>query len=97
MKSGGRGRLSAFTAGVVLLILVVFLGDWVARIPMVALAIMIMLSFGTFSWLSIRNLSVHPQSLSIVMIATVVTVVYTHNLAIGVLVGVLLSGIFFAA
>jgi sulfate permease, SulP family len=97
VKSGGRGRLSAFTAGAVLLILVVFLGDWVAQIPMPALvAVMIMVSVGTFSWSSIRNLTVHPRSSSIVMIATVITVVYTHNLAIGVLVGVLLSGIFFA-
>jgi SulP family sulfate permease len=75
----------------------VFLGDWVARIPMPALvAIMIMVSIGTFSWSSITSLRVHPRSSSIVMIATVGTVVYTHNLAIGVLVGVLLSGIFFA-
>ncbi len=97
VKSGGRGRLSTFTAGFVLLILVVFLSDWVARIPMPALvAIMIMVSIGTFSWSSIRNLATHPRSSSIVMVATVVTVVYTHNLAIGVLVGVLLSGIFFA-
>ncbi|OHC56200.1 MAG: sodium-independent anion transporter [Rhodobacterales bacterium RIFCSPHIGHO2_02_FULL_62_130] len=97
VKSGGRGRLSAFTAGTVLLILVVFLGDWVAQIPMPALvAIMIMVSVGTFSWSSIKNLTLHPRSSSVVMIATVVTVVYTHNLAIGVLVGVLLSGIFFA-
>jgi SulP family sulfate permease len=97
VKSGGRGRLSAFTAGAVLLVLVVFLGEWVAQIPMPALvAIMIMVSIGTFSWSSIRNLAVHPRSSSIVMVATVVTVVWTHNLAIGVLVGVLLSGIFFA-
>lgn len=97
VKSGGRGRLSAFTAGAVLLVLVVFLGEWVAQIPMPALvAIMITVSIGTFSWSSIKNLTVHPRSSSIVMIATVVTVVYTHNLAIGVLVGVLLSGIFFA-
>ena len=97
VKSGGRGRLSAFTAGAVLLVLVVFLGDWVAQIPMPALvAIMIMVSIGTFSWSSIRNLTVHPRSSSIVMVATVVAVVWTHNLAIGVLVGVLLSGIFFA-
>ncbi|QBX34934.1 SulP family inorganic anion transporter [Paracoccus liaowanqingii] len=98
VKSGGRGRLSCFTAGVVLLILVVGLGDLVARIPMPALvAIMIMVSIGTFSWSSIGNLRTHPRSSSVVMIATVVTVVYTHNLAIGVLVGVMLSGIFFAA
>ncbi|WP_127104186.1 SulP family inorganic anion transporter [Pararhodobacter zhoushanensis] len=97
VKSGGRGRLSSATAGVVLLILVVFLGDLVAKIPMPALvAIMIMVSVGTFSWSSIRSLRTHPRSSSLVMLATVVVVVWTHNLAIGVLVGVLLSGIFFA-
>lgn len=98
VKSGGRGRLSSFTAGAVLLVLVVFLGDWVAQIPMPALvAIMIMVSIGTFSWSSLGNLRSHPRSSSVVMLATVVTVVWTHNLALGVLVGVLLSGIFFAA
>ncbi|MGO4854185.1 SulP family inorganic anion transporter [Phaeovulum sp. W22_SRMD_FR3] len=97
VRSGGRGRLSCFTAGVVLLILVVGLGDIVALIPMPALvAIMIMVSIGTFSWASLGNLRTHPRSSSIVMLATVVAVVYTHNLAIGVLVGVLLSGLFFA-
>jgi len=97
VKSGGRGRLSCFTAGVVLLIMVVALGDIVSIIPMAALvAIMIMVSIGTFSWSSIRNLRDHPTSSSVVMLATVFFVVYTHNLAIGVLVGVLLSGIFFA-
>ncbi|MGH1353684.1 MAG: SulP family inorganic anion transporter [Thalassovita sp.] len=97
VKSGGRGRLSTFVAGAVLLILVVFLGDLVARIPMAALvAIMIMVSVGTFSWSSLKSLRDHPPSSSIVMVATVVFVVFTHNLAIGVLVGVLLSGIFFA-
>jgi len=97
IKSGGRGRLSAAAAGVFLLIMVVGLGDLVSIIPMPALvAIMIMVSIGTFSWSSIANLRTHPRSSSVVMIATVATVVYTHNLAIGVLVGVLLSGIFFA-
>ncbi|WP_294614840.1 SulP family inorganic anion transporter [uncultured Roseovarius sp.] len=97
VKSGGRGRLSSFVAGVCLLILVVGLGDMVSRIPMAALvAIMIMVSVGTFSWSSVKDLRTHPRSSSIVMLATVVMVVYTHNLAIGVLVGVLLSGIFFA-
>ena len=96
VKSGGRGRLSTFTAGVVLLFLIVVLGDWVKQIPMAALvAIMIMVSVGTFSWSSIKNLRDHPRSSSMVMIATVIAVVFTHNLAIGVLVGVLLSGIFF--
>jgi len=97
VKSGGRGRLSCFVAGLFLLLMIVFLGDWVGRIPMAALvAIMIMVSIGTFSWSSIANLREHPRSSSIVMLATVVVVVATHNLAIGVLVGVLFSGIFFA-
>lgn len=97
VKSGGRGRLSTFCAGVFLLFMIVVLGDWVKQIPMAALvAIMIMVSIGTFSWSSIKNLRDHPRSSSIVMIATVACVVVTHNLAIGVLVGVLLSGIFFA-
>ena len=97
VKSGGRGRLSTFCAGVFLLIMIVFLGDWVKQIPMAALvAIMIMVSVGTFSWSSIKNLRDHPRSSSIVMLATVIVVVATHNLAIGVLVGVLFSGIFFA-
>ncbi|WP_005224041.1 SulP family inorganic anion transporter [Marichromatium purpuratum] len=97
VKSGGRGRLSTLTAGVVLLMLVVFAGDWVAQIPMAALvAVMIMVSIGTFNWASIRNLREHPKSSSIEMIATVAVVVATHDLAKGVLVGVLLSGFFFA-
>ncbi|MEM9429995.1 MAG: SulP family inorganic anion transporter [Pseudomonadota bacterium] len=97
VQSGGRGRLSTFSAGVFLLILVVFLGDLVGIIPMPALvAIMIMVSIGTFSWSSLRKMREHPPSSSIVMVATVAGVVGTHNLAIGVLIGVLLSGIFFA-
>ena len=97
VKSGGRGRLSTLTAGVLLLIMVVFLGDWVARIPMAALvAVMIMVSIGTFNWASIRNLGTNPKSSSVVMLATVVVVVATHDLAKCVLVGVLLSGFFFA-
>lgn len=97
VKSGGRGRLSTFLAGIFLLIACVSLGEWVKQIPMAALvAIMIMVSIGTFSWQSLKDLRVHPRSSSIVMLATVGVVVATHNLAIGVLVGVLLSGIFFA-
>ncbi|HGM5057344.1 SulP family sulfate permease [Serratia marcescens] len=97
IKSGGRGRLSTLTAGVVLLCMVVFLNDWVSRIPMAALvAVMIMVSIGTFSWRSIANLRIHPLSTSVVMIATVVVVVATHNLAYGVLVGVLIAAMNFA-
>nr|WP_281982774.1 SulP family inorganic anion transporter [Azonexus hydrophilus] len=97
VKSGGRGRLSTLAAGVFLLLMVVFIGDWVAQIPMAALvAVMIMVSIGTFNWASIRNLREHPKSSSVVMLATVVVTVGTHDLAKGVLVGVLLSGFFFA-
>ncbi len=97
VKSGGRGRLSTLLAGIFLLILVVFLGPWVSQIPMAALvAVMIMVSIGTFSWESVRKLREHPPSSSLVMLATVVVTVGTHDLARGVFVGVLLSGIFFA-
>ncbi|WP_428606132.1 SulP family inorganic anion transporter [Sedimenticola sp.] len=97
VKSGGRSRLSTLTAGAVLLLLVIFLGDWVARIPMAALvAVMIMVSIGTFSWESLRNLKKHPLSTNIVMTCTVLVVVITHNLAYGVFVGVLLAALFFA-
>ena len=98
IKSGGRGRLSTLTAGIVLLILVVFLDEWVSLIPMAALvAVMIMVSIGTFDWHSIKGLRDHPKSSSIVMVATVLVTVLTHDLAKGVLVGVLASGFFFAA
>lgn len=97
VKSGGRGRLSTLLAGLFLLILVVFFGEWVAKIPMAALvAVMIMVSIGTFNWESVRRLREHPPSSSVVMLATVVVTVMTHDLAKGVFVGVLLSGVFFA-
>jgi SulP family sulfate permease len=97
VKSGGRGRLSTLVAGLLLLVMVVFAGDWVSRIPMAALvAVMIMVSIGTFNWDSIRNLKSHPKSSSVVMLATVAVTVATHDLAQGVLTGVLLSGFFFA-
>ncbi|MHA7880840.1 MAG: SulP family inorganic anion transporter [Saccharospirillum sp.] len=97
IKSGGRGRLSTFAAGVYLLLMVVFIGDVLKQIPMAALvAVMIMVSIGTFSWESLRDLKKHPLSTNIVMLSTVAVVVYTHNLAIGVLVGVLLAALFFA-
>ena len=97
VQSGGRGRLSTFSAGIILLILIVLVGDWVSQIPMAALvAVMIMVSIGTFSWSSIKDLRVHHRTSSIVMIATVLTTVLSHNLAYGVGVGVLLSALFFA-
>ncbi len=98
IKSGGQTRLSTFVAGAFLLFLIVVLGPWVKQIPMPALvAVMIMVSIGTFSWTSIRNLRHHPWHSSVVMIATIVAVVWTHDLAKGVVVGVLLSGVFFAS
>ncbi|GIU03951.1 sodium-independent anion transporter [Shewanella sp. c952] len=97
IKSGGRGRLSSFSAGIFLLIMVVFLGPWLKQIPMAALvAVMIMVAIGTFSWRSIIDMKKHPLSTNIVMLTTVVVVVATHNLAIGVFVGVLLASLFFA-
>ena len=97
VKSGGRTRLSTLIAGAMLLVLVVFLGPWVSQIPMAALvAVMIMVSIGTFSWESVLNLKSHPPSSSMVMLATVATTVATHNLALGVAVGVVLSPLFYA-
>jgi SulP family sulfate permease len=98
VTAGGRTRLSTFFAGCFLLFLIVALGDWVKRIPMPALvAIMIMVSISTFKWASFTNLRSHPLSSTVVMLATVVVVVGTGDLSMGVLVGVLLSGVFFAA
>lgn len=97
VKSGGRGRLSTFFAGAFLLFLILVLADWVKQIPMAALvAVMIMVSIGTFSWASIKNLRTHPIHSSLVMVVTVVVVVITHNLALGVFIGVLMSALFFA-
>jgi SulP family sulfate permease len=97
VKSGGRSRLSTLAAGVFLLLMIVFLGDLLSQIPMAALvAVMIMVSIGTFSWSSLRDLKKHPLSTNIVMVVTVIVVVATHNLAYGVLAGVLLAAMFFA-
>ena len=97
VTSGGRGRLSTFVAGAFLLFLLAVLGPWVGRVPMPALvAVMIMVSIGTFSWNSIANLRRHPPTSSVVMLVTVAVVVATRDLSLGVLAGVLLSGVFFA-
>ncbi|TDD22189.1 SulP family inorganic anion transporter [Kribbella turkmenica] len=97
--SGARTRISTFLAGVFLLILVVGLGDLVGAIPMAALvAVMIMVSVGTLDWHSIRPRTLRrmPRSETLVMLSTVVVVVLTHNLAIGVVVGVLVAMVLFA-
>ncbi|AXH10771.1 sodium-independent anion transporter [Malaciobacter halophilus] len=97
IKSGGRGRLSTFIAGFLLLIMVVFFSDIISIIPMAALvAVMIMVSIGTFDWGSIKGLKTLPLSTNIVMLTTVAVTVYTHNLAHGVISGVLLASLFFA-
>ena len=97
VKSGGRGRLSTFIAGFFLLIMVVFLSDIISIIPMAALvAVMIMVSIGTFDWGSIKRLKTLPLSTNIVMLSTVAVTVYTHNLALGVITGVLFASLFFA-
>ncbi|MGD9624643.1 MAG: SulP family inorganic anion transporter [Arcobacter sp.] len=97
IKSGGRGRLSTFIAGFFLLIMVVFLSDIISIIPMAALvAVMIMVSISTFNWSSITELKTLPFSTNLVMLSTVAITVYTHNLAMGVLTGVLLASLFFA-
>ncbi|MBW4024357.1 MAG: SulP family inorganic anion transporter [Proteobacteria bacterium] len=97
VSSGGRGRLSTLVAGIFLLVLLVVLQRLLAVVPVAALtAVMIMVSINTFSWRSLGRLRTNPWPSSVVMLATVVTVVATQDLAKGVLVGVLLSGVFFA-
>ena len=97
--SGARTRISTFTAGVLLLFLVVVLGDLVSTIPMAALvAVMIMVSVGTFNWHSVRpsTLKRMPKTETFVMVTTVAVVIVTHNLAIGVIVGIILEMVMFA-
>lgn len=98
VKSGGRGRLSTFVAAVFLMILIVVLNNVLVKVPMAALvAVMFMVSIGTFDWSSLKKLHITPKSDSVVMIVTVITVVATDNLSIGVVVGVILSAVFFAS
>jgi SulP family sulfate permease len=97
VKSGGRGRLSCLFAGSFLLFLILVLSEWVKQIPMAALvSVMIMVSIGTFNWGSILNIKVNPKESSLVTFVTVIVVVLTHNLALGVFVGVLMSSLLFA-
>ncbi|MBM6617074.1 SulP family inorganic anion transporter [Bacillus suaedaesalsae] len=98
VKSGGRGRLSAFVAGAFLMVLIVLLKDFLVQIPMAALVgVMIMVSVGTFDWSNLKSIRKVPITDTIVMVVTVGTVLQTHDLSKGVLVGILLSAIFFAA
>lgn len=98
VRSGGRGRLSTFVAGVFLMVLIVVLNDILVSIPMAALVgVMIMVSIGTFDWSSLTKLNKMPRTDAAVMIVTVVTVVITHDLSKGVVAGVILSALFFAS
>lgn len=97
IKSGGRTRLSSFVSGALLLIFIVFLGGFIKQIPMAALAgVMVMVSISTFEWHSLKELNKVPKGCAAIMVITVAVIVFTHNLAIGVLVGVILSAIVFA-
>lgn len=95
---GGRGRLSTLTSGTAMLISVIVLNKFVVQIPVVALgAVMVVVSISTFNWESIKRIRVVPKSDTFVMVLTVVIVLLTHNLAYGVIVGIMLSAIFFAS
>lgn len=97
VRSGANSRLSTFTAGIVLIFLIIVLGDIVVQIPMPILAgIMIMVSVGTFDWQSFKYIKQAPKSDAVVMLLTVIIVLFTNNLAIGVVVGVIFSALFFA-
>ena len=97
VKSGGRTRLSTLSAGVLLLFFLLILNEWVATIPMAALvAVMIMVSIGTFNWSSISNVKRVPRSETAVMLTTVIITIFTSNLALGVVVGISLNAILFS-
>ncbi|NET00718.1 MAG: SulP family inorganic anion transporter [Sphaerospermopsis sp. SIO1G1] len=97
IKSGGRGRLSTFAAGIFLLIAILFLQDWVKQMPMAALvAVMIMVSIGTFRWSSFQNIPRIPRTDTAVMVTTMLVIIFTRNFALGVLIGILMSSIFFS-
>lgn len=95
---GGRGRLSTLTSGTAMLISVIVLNKFVVKIPVVALgAVMVVVSISTFNWESIKRIKMVPKSDTFVMLSTVVVVLLTHNLAYGVIIGIIFSSIFFAS
>lgn len=97
VRSGATTRLSTFTAGVFLIILIIIFGDWVVEIPMPILAaIMVMVSVGTFNWRSFKFIKNAPRTDALVMILTVTIVLITSNLALGVIIGVIVSALAFA-
>ncbi|MEL6494273.1 MAG: SulP family inorganic anion transporter [Cyanobacteria bacterium J06623_7] len=97
VQSGGRGRLSTLSAGVFLLFAILIMQDWVQQMPMAALvAVMIMVSIGTFSWSSFKNMSRIPRSESVVMLTTMFVIIFTRNFALGVATGIVMSTVFFS-
>ncbi|EDX87315.1 putative permease subfamily [Synechococcus sp. PCC 7335] len=97
VQSGGRGRLSTLSAGVFLLVAILFLQDWVRQMPMAALvAVMIMVSIGTFRWSSFTNMRRVPRSEVIVMLTTMLVIIFTRNFALGVATGIVMSTVFFS-
>ncbi|HKM41147.1 MAG TPA: SulP family inorganic anion transporter [Methanocorpusculum sp.] len=94
VTSGGKGRLSTMIAGLFLMFLIIVLGDFVEQIPMAALVgVMIMVAIGTFEWQSLKNILKIPKSDAFIMIITIIIVVYTHDLAKGVLTGVVIAAL----
>ena len=97
VQSGGRGRLSTLSAGVFLLFAILILQDWVKQMPMAALvAVMIMVSIGTFSWSSFKNISRIPRTETLVMLTTMFVIIFTRNFALGVATGIVMSTVFFS-
>ena len=97
VQSGGRGRLSTLSAGVFLLFAILVLQDWVKEMPMAALvAVMIMVSIGTFSWSSFKNISRIPRTETAVMLTTMFVIIFTRNFALGVATGIVMSTVFFS-
>ena len=97
VQSGGRGRLSTLSAGVFLLFAILVLQDWVKQMPMAALvAVMIMVSIGTFRWSSFKNVSRIPRTETAVMLATMFVTIFTRNFALGVATGIVMSTVFFS-
>ena len=97
VNSGGRGRLSNFTSGAFLMVLIFLLNDFMVQIPLAALvAVMITASIATFDWDSLRNLTKMPRTDALVIIVVVAVVTVTSNLAYGVVIGLVMTAIFFA-
>ena len=96
VKSGGRGRLSTFVAGVFLMFLILVLGDYVVQIPMPVLAgVMVVVCITQFDWQSFKYAVTAPKKDVFVMLLTIGVVLYTHNLALGVIAGIIVSALFF--